>query len=236
MSYIKIAELIRGYLRKEGLNTSESSGDGCSCFGGSFCGFDAPHDTLNFSLIAENDVIRICVDSPISAIGHESSMAEFITRVNFDLRFGRFEMSFESGLMRFVSCLNAFDVSVDEIRSTISDRLFTAVVMVDRFTKCAMEISDKGVAPIVANMRFRAKENSGRNRVEVEGADIAAYSQGASRIINCNENIDGTGLSVALRGAVKRRVKIVIRGVESKDVVYLPFDAAMHDSSLIFQI
>lgn len=236
MNYIKIAELIRGYLKKEGLKASESSGDGCYFFRGCFCGFGAPHDTLNFSLIAENEVIRICVDSPISAFGNEPKMAEFISRVNFELRFGRFEMSFEAGLMRFVSCLNVFDISVEKIRSTISDRLFTAVVMVDRFTKCAMGIVDRGVAPVVANATFRAKDRKGCHHAEIEGGDLAAYSQGASRIINCNESIDGAVLASALRGAVVERVKLIVRGVERKDVIYLPFDAVMQESSLIFQV
>lgn len=236
MNYTKVAELIKGYLKKEGLNTFESSGNSCKFFRGSFCGFDAPYDTLNFCLIAENEAIRICVDSPISAIGNEPKMAEFITRVNFDLRFGRFEMSFETGLVRFVSCLNVFDISLDKVRSAVSDRLFTAVVMVDWFTKCAVEIVDKDVAPIVANATFRAKDRKGCHRAEIEGGDLAAYSQRASRIINCNESINGAVLASALRGAVVERVKLIVRGVERKDVIYLPFDAVMQDSSLIFQV
>ena len=101
MSLEKIEASLKNYLDEEELKYDlEESDEGGSIF---YFNLETPikfAPTLFYNLIADSDSFYIYASYPEPADKCLAAMAEFITRANFGLKLGNFELDYESGEVR----------------------------------------------------------------------------------------------------------------------------------------
>ena len=73
------------------------------------------------------------------------TMAEFITRANYGLRIGNFEMDYADGELRYKSSLDFEQVTL--IPALLRNTLYPAVQTLDRYLPGVMQVLYAGIAP-----------------------------------------------------------------------------------------
>lgn len=96
-----IAQTVRDYFQKIQWRYQESVVDGAVVFTGGVSGLGGVYDSFLFVTVVGDDAIQNFGILPFAAKECLPQMAEFITRVNYQLKFGSFEMNWDDGRVRF---------------------------------------------------------------------------------------------------------------------------------------
>ena len=83
-------------------------------FSGEVSGFEGLYNSFRFVMVVDDDAVQNYVNYPISAKDKMPQMAEFITRANYELKYGAFEMDYSNGEVRFHLALPMSAVRADE--------------------------------------------------------------------------------------------------------------------------
>ena len=80
--------------------------------------------------------------------GREAEMAEFLTRVNYGLRMGNFEMDYEDGTIRYKTCI---DVDGDRLTpALVKNVVYANVQLMDHYTPGMIRLIFGGLTPAEA--------------------------------------------------------------------------------------
>ncbi|MGM9997862.1 MAG: hypothetical protein ACI38Q_00435 [Candidatus Bruticola sp.] len=113
MSLEQIERALKSYLQDEELKyASEESDEGGSIF---FFNVSTPMKfapNLFYNIVADHDSFYVYASYPDPADKCLAEMAQFLTIVNFGLKFGNFELSWESGEIRYKSFVQLEDGAV----------------------------------------------------------------------------------------------------------------------------
>lgn len=159
MSIQNKAAVVRQALKKEGIKAEEKEINGWFLFCGTYNIEGDRNATLSFRLTLEDSegwlrmlVIFQDVVVPVDAY---IRVSEFITRINYRLNFGRFEMNFDNGQIRFTSCQ---DISVLEGKGAndiLIRQFIRAIAISERLYPFLKLVVHGEIPPEVANSRFR---------------------------------------------------------------------------------
>lgn len=106
MSFDEKAKAIEAFFEKEHIRMEKlksSSPDSMQIvrYKGAFPIENGAFKTLTVVIVLDDRSVQTFVYYPISAKGHEAEMAEFLTRANYNLRFGDLNMDYEDGELRY---------------------------------------------------------------------------------------------------------------------------------------
>lgn len=75
------------------------------------------------------------------------AMAELLTRINFKLLLGNFEMNYETGEVRF-SISWRYDAAQPAINSALEHNIFTCAAILDHFLPAIMRVNYSNISPV----------------------------------------------------------------------------------------
>lgn len=103
--------------------------------------------------------LRMIVAFPVlpGSEAHLSQISELLARVNFRLTFGRFEMNFDNGQIRFTSCQDLSVLENAHSADILGRQFFRAVAISERFYPYLKSVIHGDLSPLDANERFRGK-------------------------------------------------------------------------------
>jgi hypothetical protein len=109
-------------------------------------GFEGDNGRWDVYIDARTDVVRCYSVMPVKC-GKERLLAamEYITRVNFNLPLGNFEMDLEDGEVRFKTSVNVEGLALTE--EAALDLLVSNVVVADRYLSGLMSVVFGGASP-----------------------------------------------------------------------------------------
>jgi hypothetical protein len=96
------------------------------------------------------------------------SLMEYITRVNWDLVIGNFEMDFSDGEIRFKTSADVDHIDTKTMQSVIGNLVYVNVMMMDRYAPGVMRVLWGGIEPAAAvteieELEKKSKEVSSDN-------------------------------------------------------------------------
>lgn len=144
----KCAELLAGHFEQEGLHYGmEVQESGEIIFMGVMGGFEGAFSTFNFYVVVEDDVIKGMAILPFSITGDfRAAVSELITHINYKLKYGRFEMDYEDGEVRYRVCLPAFGIN-GHIEEYVRLLLHLPLEMVGDWAQAFSDVALKGRSP-----------------------------------------------------------------------------------------
>lgn len=158
MSFDDKLDVVRRFFMKSGISVQEQKGDEYCLFYGSYEIDKEMKSALIFRLILENagPWLRIIVTFPTSELRMDRLLAvsEFLSRVNFRLTFGRFEMNFANGQVRFTSCQDACVLESKESAHILDRQVMRAIAISYRFYPCLKRVWG-GESPLNVSAEFR---------------------------------------------------------------------------------
>ena len=80
--------------------------------------------------------------------GRRMAMAEFLTRANYGMPLGNFEMDFEDGEIRFKTSIDMEDV--EPITLLVKHVVYANVIMMDRYLPGIVSVGEDGIPPAEA--------------------------------------------------------------------------------------
>jgi len=150
---------VQAFFKKCGVQMGEKKVEGGYVFYGGFNVENEKDMVLLVRLILDDPGpwLRMVVAFPVfSGSGSRlSQISELLARVNFRLNFGRFEMNFDNGQIRFTSCQ---DLSVLENAHSVDilgRQFFRAVAISERLYPYLKSVIHGDLSPSDANERFR---------------------------------------------------------------------------------
>lgn len=118
MGYKENAELVENYLRENGWHYVRRDREDrrTAVFLGGVSGLGGIHDTYRFALCVDDDAVQYYAILPVSAQDKKVECAEFISRANCGMKFGKFELDFRDGEVRFhiIYPIDAIRIKVNE--------------------------------------------------------------------------------------------------------------------------
>ena len=118
MGYKENAELVENYLRENGWHYVRRDREDrrTAVFLGGVSGLGGIHDTYRFALCVDDDAVQYYAILPVSAQDKKVECAEFISRANCGMKFGKFELAFRDGEVRFhiIYPIDAIRIKVNE--------------------------------------------------------------------------------------------------------------------------
>ncbi len=138
-SYKENAEFVKNFLDEGNWRYDMREHADSVLFTGGIAGFAGLYDSFRFFMFVEDDLVQNFAMFPASARSRMSGVAEFITRVNYNLKLGRFEMDYGCGEVRFHMSLpmSAVREERDELLPRI---LYLPVQMLDRYARGFSEV------------------------------------------------------------------------------------------------
>ena len=148
--------IVRDFFRKNEINVFEKQIDDDYVFYGGYT--ISGNETLLFRLILESDEpwLRMIVNFPPVEADEKMMLliAELISRVNFRLTFGRFEMNFRNGQVRFTSCQDASVLESEEKDRVLERQILRGIVMSHKFCPYLKQVC-AGESPRDLSATFR---------------------------------------------------------------------------------
>ncbi len=147
--YKENAEFVKNFLDEGGLRYDMQDAANSVLFSGSIAGSNGLYDSFKFFMFVEDCLVQNFAMFPAVALSKMPDVVEFITRVNYNLSLGGFEMDYENGKVRYhVSVpMSALREERDEL---LPRTLFLPVEMLDRYAKGLAEVILGVKAPLEA--------------------------------------------------------------------------------------
>ena len=82
------------------------------------------------------------------------AMAEFVSRVNYGLALGNFELDFDDGEVRFKTALDATDLADEVMDDHIRNLVYGNLLTVDHYHEGMVRVMETDVAPEAVAMEF----------------------------------------------------------------------------------
>ena len=132
--YKENAALIKGFLDADEWKYEMEDKGGKILFSGGITGEEGIYDSYRFVVAVDDSVVQGYALLPASAKKKLAEMGEFITRANYGLKYGAFEMDYSDGEVRFHICLpiEAFRANRDKFAKLI---LVLPVQVMDKYSK-----------------------------------------------------------------------------------------------------
>ncbi len=137
-SYKENAEFVKKFLDAHDWHYDMNDHGHVATFTGGVGGFKGLYNSFRFILFVGEDEIQNYAMFPASAKDKLSEMAEFITRANYGLKYGDFEMDWNDGEVRFHLSFPMSSVHADEI--ILPTLLMAPPRMLDQYSKGFTEI------------------------------------------------------------------------------------------------
>lgn len=101
--------------------------------------FDAKHGDIRVLIIVEESLVQV-FSHPANKVpeGHRQGIAEAITRANYGLKLGKFEMDFDDGELRYQTALPISNELPDD--DVLDHMLFVGNAMIDRYLPAFLSI------------------------------------------------------------------------------------------------
>lgn len=133
-TFDECAEKIRSYLNKNGVKHEERLAKDCIRFRSGFVGLRGAFSQLRLMILVDSQFIQTFVYIPLMAMQKRSEIAEFITRINYNMKCGRFEMDYNDGEVRFHLGQNVAVFCAANVDNVIEEQIFFPLMMVDKFS------------------------------------------------------------------------------------------------------
>lgn len=147
--YKENAEFVKNFLDEGGLRYEMQEAANSVLFSGSIAGSNGLYDSFKFFMFVEDHLVQNFAMFPAVALSKMPDVVEFITRVNYNLVIGGFEMDYENGKVRY-----HMSVPMSALREERDDllprTLFLPVEMLDRYAKGLAEVILGLKAPLEA--------------------------------------------------------------------------------------
>lgn len=137
-NYRENAEFVKEFLDKGEWHYDMQDSGNAMVFTGMVGGFDGIYNSFRFILFVGDDELQNYAMLPACAKEKLPEMAEFITRANYGLKYGDFEMDWDDGELRFHLTFPMSSARTDEL---ILPTLMAAPPrMLDRYSKGFAEV------------------------------------------------------------------------------------------------
>ena len=131
-------KLVKDFLDGDGWRYKTYSQGNATTFLGEIGDFKGVYSSFRFMVFVGEEEVQNCAMFPASAKDKMPEMAEFITRANYGLKFGRFEMDYRDGEVRFQL---SFPISAARVDNKILPTLMIAPPrMLDQYSKGFTEV------------------------------------------------------------------------------------------------
>jgi len=100
-NYKENAEFVKTFLDGADCHYEMRDNGTATVFKGAIGGFDGLYKSFSYMLIVGEDEVHNYTMLPASAKARRPQIAEFVTRANYGLRHGSFEMGWDGGEVRF---------------------------------------------------------------------------------------------------------------------------------------
>ena len=127
---------------------------------GGFSGFGYPYDSFDQVVVLEKTSIQSIIYLPAYATKNKTEIAEFISRVNYQLRFGHFEIDFDDGEIRFHFAQNTAIFSSEDANDAIEDQIFLPPTMMKRYAPGLVDVLQQNRSPEEAVRRCMATRDN----------------------------------------------------------------------------
>ena len=154
----KITE-VRTFFKRCGVQMGEKKVEGGHVFYGGFNVENEKDVSLLVRLILDDPEqwLRMIVAFPVfsNSCDRLSQISELLARVNFRLNFGRFEVNFDNGQVRFTSCQELCVLEASDKQGILYRQFFGAIAISQRFYQYLKRVVCDSEAPNVASAEFR---------------------------------------------------------------------------------
>lgn len=137
-NYKENVEFVKKYLDANGWHYSMNDHGDVTTFTGGVGGLKGMYNSCMFMLFVGEEEVQNYAMFPASAKDKLLEMAEFITRANYGLKYGDFEMDWDDGEVRFHLTFPMAAVHADE--TFLPTLLMAPVQMLDQYSKGFAEV------------------------------------------------------------------------------------------------
>lgn len=140
MNYKENAEIVKKYLDEDDWNYDMDDRGNAIVFRGRVGVSKSVFSVFYFLVAVEDEVVQNFVSLPISARDKLAEVAEFITRVNYPLKYGRMDMDYGDGEVRYHIC-----VPIEAVKTVPKETL----ELVMKMPNTVLTKYGKGIADII---------------------------------------------------------------------------------------
>ena len=137
-SYKENAEFVKKFLDDDDWHYEMIDYDKVMVFTGGVGGFKGLYNSFQYLIFVGEDEVQNYATFPVSAKDKLPQMAEFITRANYGLKYGAFEMGYNDGEVRFHLAFPMTTIWVD--RLLLPTLLALPPKMLDQYAKGFTEV------------------------------------------------------------------------------------------------
>lgn len=137
-SYKENMEYVKNFLDGDNWHYDMHDLGHAAVFTGGIGGFDGMYNSFRFILFVGDDEVQNCAILPASAKDKLPKIAEFITRANYDIKYGDFEMDWNDGEVRFHLTFPMTAIHADKI--LLPMLLILPPKMLDQYSKGFTEV------------------------------------------------------------------------------------------------
>ncbi len=102
-------------------------------YAGGFGGFEGVYNRFDFRIVIRAEGVQVFMYLPSTASKMKDRMAEFITRANYGMILGKFEMDYEDGEVRFQYAQPLSAILYDTTNASLEAIFFLAPSMMARY-------------------------------------------------------------------------------------------------------
>lgn len=106
---------VEEFLKKDDWHCKKEEYDGVVIFRGGVTGFSGIYKDYSFSMVVEPFDVQCFARFPASVKNAIDKIAELVARINYQLKYGGFELDCDEGLLRFHMCVPAVAVRHDTL-------------------------------------------------------------------------------------------------------------------------
>ena len=137
-NYKEDAEFIKNFLDGADCHYEMQDHGILATFCGGIGGFKGLYNSFRFVMFVEDDVAQNYATLPVSFKDELPQMAEFITRANYGLKYGAFEMNYDNGDVRFHLTFPMAAIRADKM--LLQMLLAIPAQMLDKYAKGFSEV------------------------------------------------------------------------------------------------
>ena len=137
-NYKENAEFVKKFLDDDDWHYEMSDHEKAMIFRGGIGGLKGLYNSFRYLLIVGDDVVQSYMTFPASAKEKLPQIAEFITRANYGLKYGAFEMDWNDGEVRFHLTIPMSAILAD--RNQIPALMAIPAQTLDKYSKGFVEV------------------------------------------------------------------------------------------------
>lgn len=137
-NYKENAEFVKKFLDDDDWHCEMHDTGTAAVFTGGIGGFKGLYNSFRFMLVVGDSEVQNYTEFPASAKEKRTQIAEFITRANYGLKYGAFEMDYNEGDVRFHLTMPMSAVRADKM--ILPTLLIAPPRMLDQYSKGFSEV------------------------------------------------------------------------------------------------